>query len=118
LRAGARFANGSDFPIEDVNPMLGIFASITRRDLNGELPDEGWHPEETLTPQEALASWTRWGAWLAFREADLGVLAPGMQADFVVLDRDPIAGPAERIPETRVLRTVVSGETVFEAGAA
>jgi len=117
LKAGVRFANGSDFPVEDVNPMLGIYASITRRDLDGALPEGGWHPEERLTPEETLASWTQWGAWLAFRESDLGSLEVGKLADFVVLDRDPIFGPPAEIPTTRVLRTVVGGETVYEAPA-
>lgn len=117
LDAGVRFANGSDFPVEDVNPVLGLHASITRRDPAGALPANGWRPEEKLTPEETLASWTRWGAWVAFREDDLGVLEPGKLADFVVLDGDPIDGPADAIPQTRVLRTVVGGETVFEAPA-
>src|SRR5262249_29832167 len=118
LSAGVRFANGSDFPVEDVNPMFGIYASITRRDRDGRLPAAGWRPEEKLTPEETLASWTLWGAWLAFREADLGSLEPGKLADFIVLDRDPIAGAAAEIPKTRVLRTVVGGETIYEAPAA
>jgi hypothetical protein len=115
LDAGARFANGSDFPVESVNPMLGLYASITRRDLANELPAAGWRPEEKLTPEEALRSFSLWGAWLAFRERDLGSLEVGKLADFIVVDRDPIAGPASGIPGTRVLRTVVGGETVYEA---
>jgi predicted amidohydrolase YtcJ len=115
LDAGVRFANGSDFPVESVNPLLGLYASITRRDLGGELPEDGWRPEERLTPQEALKSFTLWGAWLAFRESDLGSLEIGKQADFVVVDRDVVAGPAADIPRARVLRTVVAGETVYQA---
>jgi hypothetical protein len=115
LDAHVRFANGSDFPVESPNPMLGLYASITRRDLEGRLPAGGWRPEERLTPEEALESFSLWGAWLAFREHDLGSLEIGKQADFIVVDRDVIGGPAGEIPPARVLRTVVAGETVYEA---
>ena len=115
LDADVRFANGSDFPVESVNPMLGLHAAITRRDLAGELPEGGWRPEERLTPDEALKSFSLWGAWLAFREHDLGSLEVGKLADFVVVDRDVIAGPPADIPKARVLRTVVGGVTVYEA---
>jgi len=118
LAAGVPLANGSDFPVESPNPMLGLYASITRRDLDGRLPAAGWRPEERLTPLEALRSFTVTGAWLAFRERDLGTLEVGRLADFVVLDRDPIAGPAAGIPDTKVLRTVVGGVTVYEAPGA
>jgi len=115
LDAKVRFANGSDFPVESPDPLLGLYASITRCDLEGRLPAGGWRPEERLTPDEALLSFSLWGAWLAFREHDLGSLEIGKQADFVVVDRDVIAGPASGIPHARVLRTVVAGETVYEA---
>ena len=117
LDAGARFANGSDFPVEDVDPMLGLYAAVTRRDPRGQLPAGGWRPEERLTPREALESFTLWGAWLAFRERDLGSLETGKQADFIVVDRDVVFGPPAEILRARVLRTVVAGETVYEAEA-
>jgi predicted amidohydrolase YtcJ len=115
LRAKVRFANGSDFPVESESPMLGLYAAITRRDLEGRLPAGGWRREEALTAEEALRSFSLWGAWLAFREADLGSLEPGKLADFVVLDRDPFARGPESLPATRVLRTVVGGVTAFDA---
>jgi predicted amidohydrolase YtcJ len=115
LDAGARFADGSDFPVESVNPMLGLYAAITRRDLAGELPAGGWRPEERLTAGEALKSFTIGGAWLAFRDRDLGSLEIGKQADFIVVDHDPVLGAPADLPKTRVLRTVVAGETVYEA---
>jgi predicted amidohydrolase YtcJ len=111
-------ANGSDFPGESPNPLLGLYASITRRDPEGRLPAEGWRPEQKLTPDEALLSFTLWGARLAFRESDLGSLEIGKQADFVVVDRDVIDGPADEIPKARVLRTVVAGQTVWEESEA
>jgi hypothetical protein len=69
-----------------------------------------------MTPAEALRSFTATAAWLAFREADLGTLEAGKQADFVVVDRDVIGGPPEEIPKAKVTWTVVGGKTAFEAG--
>ena len=68
-----------------------------------------------MTPAEALESFTAGGAWLAFREKDLGTLEVGKEADFVVVDRDVIDGPPEEIPKAKVLWTVVGGRTAFEA---
>jgi predicted amidohydrolase YtcJ len=116
MAAGVPLANGSDFPVESANPMLGIFAAITRRDLEGRLPATGWFPGQRLTPVEALRSFTATGAWLAFREADLGTLEVGKQADFVVVDRDVIGGTPDDIPRAKVLWTVVGGKTAFETG--
>jgi hypothetical protein len=115
MDAGVPVVSGSDFPVESVDPMLGLYAAITRRDLDGKLPAGGWFPEQRMTPAEALHSFTMGGAWLAFREADLGSLEVGKQADFVVVDRDVVAGPADDIPHAKVLRTVVGGKTAFEA---
>jgi predicted amidohydrolase YtcJ len=115
LAAGVPLASGSDFPVESANPMLGLHAAITRRDLEGRLPPGGWFPEQRMTAAEALRSFTATGAWLAFREADLGTLEPGKLADFVVVDRDVIGGPPEGIPAAKVVWTVVGGKTEFEA---
>ena len=117
LAAGVPLASGSDFPVESANPMLGLYAAITRRDLEGKLPPEGWFPDQRMTPAEALTSFTATGAWLAFRERDLGTLEAGKQADFVVVDRDVIGGPPGEIPKAKVLWTVVGGKTVYEAKA-
>jgi predicted amidohydrolase YtcJ len=115
LNAGVPVVSGSDFPVESANPMLGLYAAITRRDLDGKLPAGGWFPEQRLTPDEALKSFTIDGAWLAFREQDLGSIEPGKLADFVVLDHDVVRGPAADIPRTTVLMTFIGGEKVFEA---
>jgi hypothetical protein len=114
MDAGVPVVSGSDFPVESANPMLGLYAAITRRDLDRKLPAGGWFPEQRMAPDEALHSFTTGGAWLAFREADLGSLEVGKQADFIVVDRDVIAGPADEIPKAKVLRTVVGGKTAFE----
>jgi predicted amidohydrolase YtcJ len=114
MNAGVRVVSGSDFPVESANPMLGLYAAISRRDLDGRLPAGGWFPAQRMTPAEALESFTWAGAWLAFREADLGTLEVGKQADFVVVDRDVIGGPPDAIPHARVVMTVVGGRTEFE----
>jgi len=94
-----------------------VTALIPPRDLAGELPAGGWWPQERLTAGEALKSFSIWGAWLAFRDRDLGSLEIGKRADFIVVDHDPILGAPADLPQTRVLRTVVAGETVYEAPA-
>lgn len=116
LDAGVRLANGSDFPVERVSPMLGFYAAMTRKDLNGKLPAEGWRPEEKLTPEETLRSFTLEGAYLAFREHDLGSLEVGKLGDLVVLDRDPLADP-EAALKAQVLLTVVGGRVAYRSSA-
>lgn len=114
LDGNVAIASGSDFPVESTNPMLGLYAAVTRRDLEGRLPATGWFPEQRLTIHEALKSFTLDGAWLAFREGDLGSIDVGKQADFVVLDRDIIGVPPAEITKAKVLMTVVGGKTEFE----
>jgi hypothetical protein len=113
-QAGARLAFGSDFPVEKVDPMLGLYAAVTRQDVDGE-PPGGWLPDQRVTMQVALEGFTVDAAWAGFAEDDVGSLEIGKYADFVVLDRDPFAVDAGDIPDIRVLRTVVGGETVYEA---
>ena len=113
-QAGARLAFGSDFPVEKVDPMLGLYAAVTRQDLDGE-PPGGWLPEQRVTMPVALEGFTVDAAWAGFAEDDVGSLEVGKYADFVVLDRDPFAVDAGDVPGIRVLRTVVGGETVYEA---
>jgi predicted amidohydrolase YtcJ len=110
--AGAVIAAGSDAPVESVDPLLGIYAAVTRQDLDGN-PTPGWHSEQCLTRSEALRAFTAWAAWSSFTENDLGTLEVGKLADFVVLDRDILRIAPREIPATRVLETVVGGRTVF-----
>ena len=113
---GARLACGSDFPVESPNPFFGIYAAVTRQDQEG-WPEGGWRPEERMTREEALACFTRDAAWAAGMEDEVGTLSVGKRADFIVVDRDPLTAPAEDLWRTRVLRTVIDGETVYEAGS-
>jgi predicted amidohydrolase YtcJ len=112
---GARLACGSDFPVESPNPFFGIYAAVTRQDQEG-WPEGGWRPEERMTREEALACFTRDAAWAAGMEDEVGTLSVGKRADFIVVDRDPLTAPEEDLWKTRVLRTVIDGETVYEAG--
>ncbi len=113
IDAGVPIAGGSDFPVESHNPFLGFYAAVTRQDLEGE-PAGGWTPRERMTRDEALKSFTLWAAYAAFEEDEKGSLEEGKLADFIVIDRDVMTCEALKIPGTRVLRTVIGGETVYE----
>jgi len=113
LDAGATIAAGSDFPVEEANPMLGFYAAVTRQDLSGN-PPGGWMPRERLTREQALRAFTLDAAYAAHAEQLLGSLEEGKLADFVMLSRDIMAIPPEQIPATEVMMTVVGGEIVFE----
>ncbi|MFM9995974.1 MAG: amidohydrolase [Phycisphaerales bacterium] len=116
LRAGVRIAAGSDFPVESHNPFLGFYAAVTRQNTDGE-PVGGWMPQERITRDEALRAFTLDAAYAAFEEDRKGSLAPGKYADFVVIDRDVMTCDEKDIPGTRVLMTVIGGETVFTGDA-
>jgi predicted amidohydrolase YtcJ len=111
LKLGVPVANGSDFPVEDANPLWGFYASITRQDYAGS-PSGGWLPAEKMSREEALRSWTVAGAYAAFEEDRKGVLAPGKLADFAMLSADILEVPPLDILKTRVTLTVVDGEVV------
>jgi predicted amidohydrolase YtcJ len=112
--AGARIVCGSDFPVESANPFYGIYAAVARQDQEG-WPDGGWRPEERMTREEALACFTVDAARAAGMEDEVGTLSVGKRADFVIVDRDPLTAPVEDLWKTRVLRTVIEGQTVYEA---
>jgi predicted amidohydrolase YtcJ len=116
LDAGGRLALGSDFPVERVDPLLGLHAAVSRQDLAGQ-PPGGWLPEERLSREEALAGFTLDAAHSLFLDHLVGSLAVGKRADLVVYDRDPMAVPVEEIPRVRVDLTVVDGEVVYRRQA-
>lgn len=115
LNTGAIIAGGSDFPVESHNPFLGFYAAITRQNLDAQ-PEGGWNPDQCMTRAETLKSLTIWAAYAAFEEDQKGTLEVGKLADFIVIDRDIMTCPPADIPATKVLRTVIGGETVFLAG--
>ena len=111
--AGGRLALGSDFPVESVDPRLGLYAAATRTDAKGS-PVGGWMPQEKLTGWEALRGFTVDAAWAGFDEGETGHLAVGRRADFVVLGQDPLAVDPAQLDELDVLATYVDGEAVYQ----
>jgi predicted amidohydrolase YtcJ len=108
LESGALLANGSDAPIEELDPLAGIRAGVLRT-LDER---DGWHPEQAVPVQAALEATTVNPAWLAGDEHRRGKLVPGYLADLVVLDRDPLATPPEELPEVQVVATMLGGRWV------
>ena len=113
LRLGVHVPSGSDFPVEDPNPLPGFYAAVTRKKADGT-PAGGWFPGQRMTRDEALHSWTIEGAYAAFEEDRKGSLEPGKMADFVMLSGDIMTMPETEIAKTRVTLTVVGGKIVFE----
>lgn len=113
LAAGVHLPFGTDYPVELINPMRGLYAAITREFEAGG-PQGGWNPKEKLTIAEAIHSYTAEAAFAEFEEHRKGLLANSMLADIVVLDRDITRASPEEILKTRVLMTIVGGRVVFE----
>jgi len=108
LDAGARLAFGSDFPVEDPNPLLGLYAARTRQDLQGH-PSGGWMPQERLNGEQALNAFTVGAAFASFAENRRGTLAVGRDADFTAFSVDPVDDPAEELRSAKAVLTVVGG---------
>lgn len=107
-------AFGSDFPVESVNPMLGIYAAVTRQDLSGQ-PPGGWFPDQKVSRIQALAGFTRGAAYAAFMEGEVGMLKPGLRADFVILNGDPLTVAPREIADLKPVSTWVDGKAVYRA---
>ena len=105
--------NGSDFPIEAVNPVYGFYAAVARRNRAGE-PPERFQPENGLTREQALRAMTVWAARANFEDLDRGSLEVGKWADFVILDRDLMQVPESRILGAEVLATCLGGELLYQ----
>jgi predicted amidohydrolase YtcJ len=112
LDAKARLAFGSDWTVAPIDPILGIYAAVTRRTLDGKNP-RGWVPQEKITVEEALRAYTAGNAYGMFAEKNRGKLAPGYLADIVIIDRDLTRIPQEAIDQARVQATVVGGKIVY-----
>jgi predicted amidohydrolase YtcJ len=113
LDNGSVIPNGSDFPVEQVNPLISFHAAFSRQDAHN-WPPNGWYPEQKMTREEALRSITLWPAYAAFQESVMGSLTPGKLADFVVLDQDIMRVAPEQVLHTQVLATYVGGKAVYE----
>ncbi len=107
---GVHLAFGTDFAVEPMDPFRGLYAAVTRMSEDGR---QIYFPEQKLTIEEAIAAYTTGSAYAEFAEHDKGTLAPGMLADFIVLDRDITTVPPAQLLQTRVLETYVGGKRVF-----
>ena len=112
LKQNGWIAEGSDFPVESINPILGFYAAITRQDVEG-FPEGGFMPAQRLTREEALKGMTIWAAKAAFEEKEKGSIEPGKFADFIVIDKDLLTIPAEEIPGIKIMQTYSGGRQVF-----
>ena len=115
LEAGTVLAFGSDCPVEDLNPFVGIHAAVTRRRADGFPGPEGWYPRQRLTVEEAVRAYTLGAAYATGLEDRLGSLIPGKLADLVVLDRDIFTCDPMAIAETQVVATMIGGRFVYGA---
>jgi hypothetical protein len=121
LTGGATLSFGSDWPGTNasyypVNPLLGIYAAVTRQTLKGQ-PAGGWFPEQRVSIEEAIRSYTLNNAYAAFEESIKGSIKEGKLADLVVLDRDILTRPSQELLQTQVLFTIFDGRIVYEKGA-
>lgn len=117
LNTGVVIPNGSDFPVEAVNPLISFHAFVTRQDADN-FPPGGWMPEQRTTREEALLSMTLWPAYAAFMEQESGSLTAGKYADFDVLDRDIMTVAPEDILKTSVMLTVLGGKVIYRKAEA
>ena len=112
LHQYGQLALGSDFPVEDINPLYGFHAAVARQDAQGQ-PAAGFQPENALTRPEALRGMTTWAAHAAFEDRRKGQIKPGMLADFVVLKADIMTAPAGQLRGAQVQQTWIGGRRVF-----
>ena len=111
-RTGARLAFGTDYSVEPLNPMEGLYASVTRKDRLGE-EGEGWFPEEKLSMEEAIEYYTLGSAYSQFMEDRKGMIKEGYLADIVITDKDLMTIPEEEIMDTQIIMTILGGKVVF-----
>lgn len=113
LQSGARIVNGTDAPVEPITPLASLYASVSRRTLEGK-PEGGYEPNERMTREQALRSYTLDAAHAAFREDRKGSIAVGKWADLTIFDKDLMTIPEEEILDTEVEMTVIGGEIVYQ----
>ncbi len=113
LKAGAKVINGTDVPVEPINPIASFYASVTRKTLKGE-PEGGFEPEEKMTREQALRSYTLDAAFGAFEEKLKGSIEPGKLADFTVFSKDIMKVPDNELLATDIVMTVLGGEKIYE----
>jgi predicted amidohydrolase YtcJ len=112
LDRGIALAFGTDWPVEPLNPMIGLYAAITRKDTTG-YPAGGWYPQERISLAQAIIAYTYGSAYAARNEDWCGTLEPGKVADFVILDRNIFNVAPKEILKTKVLSTYLGGKEVY-----
>jgi predicted amidohydrolase YtcJ len=112
LKAAGMVALGTDFPVEDINPMYTFYAAVARKDLKG-FPEGGFQMENALTREETLKGMTIWAAYANFEEKEKGSIEKNKFADFVILDKDIMKINIDSVPNVKVVSTFVNGEKVF-----
>jgi predicted amidohydrolase YtcJ len=113
LQQGSKIVNGTDAPVEPVNPLASYYASVSRRTLKG-IPDNGYEPDQKMTREQALRSYTLDAAYGAFMEDVTGSIEVGKYADFTILDKDIMTISEEEILETSVVMTIIGGEIAYQ----
>ncbi len=116
LNTGVVIPDGSDFPVEKVNPLISFHSAVSRQDATN-WPPGGWYPEQAMTREEALRAMTIWPAYAGFQEKTMGSISPGKYADFVILDKDIMSIPVTEILNTNVVSTWIGGKPVYERSA-
>jgi predicted amidohydrolase YtcJ len=109
IDSGARMANGTDAPVEEVNPLPCLYAAVTRKRTDSGM---AFFPYQKMTRSEALLSYTLWNAYAAFEENDKGSLTPGKYADIIVLDTDLLQCPPEQMLKAKVTKTILAGKEI------
>ena len=110
MKSGAVVSNGTDAPVEDVNPIAGYYATVSRKSKDGKV----FYPDQRMSRAEALKSYTWNGAYAAFEESSRGSLKPGKYADVVVLSKDILKIPEDEIPSAQVVYTIVGGKIRYQ----
>src|SRR5437764_1692932 len=116
LNHRVRLAFGTDWNVAPLNPMLSLYAAITRATLDGKNPN-GWFPEQKLTIAEAVQAYTMGSAYAEFQENDKGSITVGKLADMVMVSDDILSIDPTKLRDVKVLRTIVGGKTVWDASA-
>lgn len=114
MKSGAMIINGTDVPVEPISPVASFYASVSRRTLQGE-PEGGYEPNQKMTREQALRSYTLDAAYGAFQEDNLGSIEVGKTADFTVLSQDLMTVPEDQLLQTKISKTIVNGKIVYEA---
>ena len=114
LNAGVHIANGTDVPVEPINPIANFYASVARKTLAG-LPDDGYEVGQKLSRHETLKSMTLWNAYAAFEETEVGSISVGKRADMTVTDQNLMIVDETKILATKPVMTIVGGEIVYQA---